>query len=96
MEPNEDESAIIRRVERGLAIWRYGRWIQLVIGLLLAGYGIGLASAIPMVPPLFGLFPPMFVAMIGGMLVGEAIWDRATEERRLLLKLLHRLEDDET
>lgn len=95
MELNENESAIIRRVERGLVLWRYGRWIQLVIGLLLAGYGIGQAGAIPRAPLLFGLFPPALASVFGGMLIGEVIWDHATKERRLLLKLLHRREDDE-
>ena len=42
-----NETTTIRRAERALAIWRYGRWVQLIVGSVLLWYGFYLVEAEP-------------------------------------------------
>ena len=81
------ELALIHRVEQRVAVWRYWKWIQLVLGVILMAFGINQGALDRESAPLWGLTPPMGISVLGGALIIHALWDRIAQERRLLLKL---------
>ena len=84
LELNESEVAIVERAESGLRVWRYGRWLQLIIGFLIFCYGV--AQSEDFLPALKTMHPNL-VSLLGALIAGDAIWERNAKERRLLLKL---------
>jgi hypothetical protein len=84
---SDNEAATIRKAQRGLAIWRYRRWPQLILGAFLLWYGIHLLGGVPNPARHKELLLPFFVAFLGASLFSEAIREWSSAERRLLLKL---------
>jgi len=86
---SENEAATIRKVRRSLAIWRYRRWAQLILGAVLAWYGLYLLSGVPNPARHKELLLPFFAVFFGFSLFSEAIREWSSAERLLLLKLYH-------
>ena len=81
---NDSEFAIVERVERELSAWRYSRWLQLMVGVLIFFWGV--AQSEHFLPALRTIHPNL-VSLLGALIAGAAIWERSAKERRLLLKL---------
>ena len=84
MELSESEVAIVERAEKELNVWRYSRWLQLMIGVLI--FFCGVAQSEHFLPALRTIHPNI-VSLLGALIAGDAIWERSAKERRLLLKL---------
>jgi len=84
LELSESEVAIVERAETGLRVWRYGRWLQLILGVLIFCYGVAQSEDFL---PILRTIHPNVVSIFGVLFAGNAIWERNAKERRLLLKL---------
>ena len=77
-----------------LEFWKYWRWIQIAIGLVIIGWGFQVISSAsnPSLPLMFGILHPVVVVALGSGILGEAIWEKRAKDRRLILKLSKRRE----
>jgi hypothetical protein len=84
---SDSEAATIRKVQRSLAIWRYRRWAQLILGPFLMWYGLHLLRGVPNPARHMELLLPIVVVFLGSSLFSETVREWSSKERSLLLKL---------
>jgi hypothetical protein len=90
---NSDKSKI-EWAKSYLDFWRYWRWIQIAIGLVIIGSGfhVILSASGSSLPLMFGILHPAVVVGLGSATLGDAVWEKRAKDRRLILKLAERHE----
>lgn len=82
----EEECRTIFLASRSVKIWRYGKWVQALLGLFLIGFTFWLIHQGHGDGAWEGI-PHFVFGAVGAPLVSDALFSRRSREQRLLLKL---------
>ena len=85
-ETTDEEIETIRLAKRDLAIWRYGKWVQVSCGLFLLGFNFWLIGQAHGAGSWHGI-PSFIFGAFGGPMVIDALMSRRSRERKLLIDL---------